>query len=145
MAVSMTSTHLHTCQHHRGGSATRIPVTTLQQQTATSSASIHPPVPPSSTGVVLPSGPALPPNPHQYPPHNRVNSIQHQQIMSIPPPAPPTTPLLHSAPPPLPPPPLPPGVPPPLLGIANMSNGGKIIHHGNQNHRITVSLTSLSR
>lgn len=135
MAVSMTSTHLHTCQH--GGATTRIPVTTLQQQSGTGNTNIPLPVPHSSTGV-LPSGPALPPHHHHYNHHNGVNSIQ--QMMSMPPPAPPTAPPLHSAPPPLPPPPLPPGVPPPPLGIANLSPGGKIVQHGHQNHRITVSL-----
>ena len=141
MAVSMTSTHLHACQHHnRGGSTTRMPVTTLQQQSATGNTSIPPPIPPSSTGV-LPSGHVIPPHHQHYNPHNGVNStIQHQPMMNIPPPGPPTAPPLHSAPPPLPPPPLPPGVPPPLLGIANISPGGKVVQHGHQNQRITVRI-----
>ena len=136
MAVSMTSTHLHACQHHnRGGGAatTRMPVTTLQQQSGAGNTSIPPP----SSTAVLPSGHILAPHHQHYNPVANP-SIQHQPMMSIPPPGPPTGPPMHSAPPPLPPPPLPPGVPPPLLGIANISPGAKIVQHGHQNHRITV-------
>ena len=139
MAVSMTSTHLHACQHHnRGGgaSATRMPVTTLQQQSAAGNTSIPPPGTLSSTAV-LPSGHILASHHQHYNPGANP-SIQHQPMMSIPPPGAPTGPPLHSAPPPLPPPPLPPGVPPPLLGIANISPGAKIVQHGHQNHRMTV-------
>ena len=146
MAVSMTSTHLHACQHHttRGPNNTRMPITsTLQQQQQVNVAgntSIPPPIPPSSGGVHVQP---LPLSHHQHynPTMNGVNSaLTHQPMMSIPPPpGPPAAPPLHSAPPPLPPPPLPPGVPPPLLGIGNIAQGGKLVHHGHQNHRMTVS------
>ena len=138
MAVSMTSTHLHACQHHnRGGgaAATRMPVTTLQQQSAAGNTNLPPPGTLSSTAV-LPSGHIMASH-HQH--YNPGATIQHQPMMSIPPPGPPTGPPMHSAPPPLPPPPLPPGVPPPLLGIANISPGAKMVQHGHQNHRMAVS------
>ena len=140
MAVSMTSTHLHACQQHNRGDATRImPVATLQPNPVAPGAGNTSIPPPSSTGV-LPSGHVLPQHHQHFNPHNGINSVlQHQPMMSIPPPGTLSANPLHSAPPPLPPPPLPPGVPPPLLGIPNVSSGGKLVQHGHQNQRMTVS------